>query len=1323
MFDNTTKYNKSDAVNPESDENTKGTDKEDAEYQPDSRTMLYAFTRNFRPFISALPLDKTISLYNDLANKARNSKDIFEFEDAFRKWVQDNIKKDFVFTRKESNWMKVFFKTHNSTQLVFQQGNNGKKVLWELILNRRGTEDSYGIEYFGVSSLQDYTTARAGRAGRRRSGYVLSTFVDERSKDDLSLQYQVLSRASIFRRLNGVSGSTGVPYDFYINGSDRINAGIIHSIERYTFENWLFGEKEGNVSLATPIVFISPRGEDNDQLISKRIPPFLLDSEEVPKIRALSQQMRAKGVDNNTLKQLNIQRQQLVNQYIEKTKNRLQAYLNKELERGNITPEIAKEMMDSISQKSGSSPSAYLGAIVRHDFLKKVTHNKYLMPRYWKSITNFWDRLKIPFANGYNVLGLNRIIDAGHMTANVMIIPKNTVVKVNGESDVYDSFDGCMYTSSRLMYAIHTINGSKFADIGKFSIYQHGKNGDDYLAFKMSNQTPKVGMQFFKQGETTPFAEVRKNEKTGHTYFYDLVAKKEFDMIASDNEVKERAGQYYGDDAFYKHIQLREENIKVVIEENELKDYNAFPTTMTEWLLNPNLNQGLLENLFKAYKNFVDRKFEGFLDYFNDVTKVGPNQQIEISFKKLREYMRRDLQEGVANTELQEWLNDDETGSVFVNKSILGQLIPFIANSMMRHGLYELRDSNSRLLVLSPAIGEGLNRGEFKVSRATKMSPEVIKQALIVRQPISGVAGAMVYKFMGYSDEETDTPRLYMHKDDVKNIQYGNWDFDKRGVSYVSEEIINAMKDLQETREFKSLMRSNVLEIFGNRTDKAGGDSIADYGKMMEAYGKQAAHANVIGIIVNMITTINNLAWKELTIKIGDKVYKPRSPNSIVVMDYAPLVKETLARKWDDVVIGNDRIVYKDKDGKFIEIKNVDELNKLDKDTNVYLKTDFGHVLSIWLQASVDAKKFDLLDKWNFSYNNFIAYTFDTTVSKDLRFISAVAGFFNAGRIRHGLDRINLQSLGMQEMIRDSMDLADIFYNDKYKDPEILTNRIIEYYGKRVWNNRGLARAKTEMERLKSMLAQKQLLVTQNGKMTPMEYLVSKIGRYNSLVHNSKLASAFHQRNFLLFSDDLYFNAHQDAVINVGKKVMAKIESIALEISKNTKLKYQYVLDGIKSTASRFTLQVSKEFYKQFESRDIDKVSVDYNTDMLQFIDKFKPMFDNLGEAEQMYATLHFLYAKPNFQTAGSYSYKTMQLLPKVLMHTPTIIEYSKAKLSITNKMLNSLQEVDTYRLPVMTTDEIIRQYGLAEYKNLAFLTEMEIIDRVFLHEIANLRC
>ena len=466
---------------------------------------------------------------------------------------------------------------------------------------------------------------------------------------------------------------------------------------------------------------------------------------------------------------------------------------------------------------------------------------------------------------------------------------------------------------------------------------------------------------------------------------------------------------------------------------------------------------------------------------------------------------------------------------------------------------------------------------------------------------------------------------------DVFGRQQGDHDGDKTFISFFPEQILNAHKRIINSKAFNEAKLTIKLEGFLKPTEGNRSESIKDTFAIIR--DTQMAE-NSIGELVNtrMIYSLLNYKGAEIDFNVSGEsgftnyILEPKSPDEIVVMDFAPLDINNPSVKDQSILNQGEKIVKKVGD-KFVVVRNMDNITTSDE---IFLQTNVSNMLSYLIQASVDNEKFGLMEFWGYTDKSWALQKLFKSKNSDFVGVEAVLGLKNVlanlfpyGKIVYARNEYNGKAT-TTELFNNMATIAkvingEISYTEFYNEVIDMGNKAI--LGKRQVSLNGLST---------------------NGKTTSREETMAHAGeKFNSLPSAND--------STLTLTEDTTNNAHLLTRIDLLDGGLDLLVQAFPEVLESDNLLEE--LSRIESAAKDFNDKVfsQEEFWGLFAKRGekyITTTNVNSeitNQDLIEFVQKWHKDWMALSPAEQYMSTRMFLIEKHRFMNEKSMKISSAQ--------------------------------------------------------------------------------
>ncbi|MFC1535791.1 hypothetical protein ACFL4H_00325 [Candidatus Neomarinimicrobiota bacterium] len=625
-----------------------------------------------------------------------------------------------------------------------------------------------------------------------------------------------------------------------------------------------------------------------------------------------------------------------------------------------------------------------------------------------KSIGNTISRLSIPFTEGQSPVGI------GKQSAWIVPLDAKVSAVFNGkrmDMGLYEDFDGGTFSGHSWFGGTGKVLGKAINTLK--TVFNHN-SGKDLLGVKHQQFSPYKAMKIVYGNTTLRYISGGRwqNIETGEI----------FDHIFSPNEAKEFSGRFRdGKEIQYGLHEFEETDIKIIKTPKHSKTV-ASPLAGIEALLT---TKGVAKDIIKMFTSHYSN-----VAYNNEGTGY---MDAIYRFKEDPEYfmnaMRRDIEAGRIVPEAQQYLDilKRTNGQGIHFPQVSSYFAGYINNHFIKDGVLTGRNPQKGVgsqVTLKPIGDKILKKGEAWASLDNRtIVRQIIKKykkaggkttwvgmvgearegemlsrlneflqdnevdVLIHRQPISEATGLMVRRITNLLEHGHDETFM-LSKADVKELLNGDWDADTVLVEFLSEDMLNGFKKLQDSPQFKKLMKTIHVESFGNKVENQ--DDAAFSSNRSELFNQMANQIQTsgsIGFMQNVKQALHSLSYKKLRFKTeGSKDGEwivPYDPNEEVVMDYMPLDNENILKDYSP-----GRSVFKmhlEQGDTILDGKGnrVTEQQVKDENDVYYLKTTKRNELSIIQQMAFDDPKFLMLQKLPNRYEQFATDVPPSAITKN----------------------------------------------------------------------------------------------------------------------------------------------------------------------------------------------------------------------------------------------------------------------------------------------------------------------------------------------------
>lgn len=1014
-----------------------------------------------------------------------------------------------------------------------------------------------------------------------------------------------VSAKNIYARIRGRRKKDGTPYDFH-KGYQSMNFKVDAAFLRKLSLQFTKDFQDGKVK--NLFFFLGETGGDNSQFLFSGVPEHMMEWSSEDAI-----------------------------EYFER-----EVELQEDPEDRRIMGIIVDYIIKDIEKNQKSNPLYGVQLAAFNEAWKEISGVRYLIRQYEgkKTIQMMFKRAKLDFSRGSVPYGAgdSSVFIINSREVEFEIPMHDGTIRRMSTIDENDRniWDGWLMVSRKRIERIGNAVGSS-GKIFKTVIRHLNKDplSDghkvDYVSMKHMEMIPPEGMKIFKGDE-----EIARYE--GGTW--KTPDGREFDIVASQDEVKDRDGIFKENYAIHELPQMSTRVLHMV---EESKEDSAGPIAVYELML----EAGLVEN-------------ENFLEIYNKIneytSKLG-DKYLEYLFslrsnpRKLREFLMERNNEDEVLEDVQKGTRVFSNGGGLFIRHFLRQALPFLKNKLLVDSLFKWRQNNitktggGTKLYFMPDTIFGLKDDEIAVSGDNKTVMKYLEKIYDGKVSLKGKSLeeriALINEWLQKNDVVVNTHRMpiqnfsklvqrkiryvskpgygqvvFLNPKDVWDIHDGDHDGDTLFVEWFEDKSLQkAWKKFLDDPEVKKRERTVDLTVF--KIEK-GFRVFASLANIFEALDGRSVLQNMEGVAVNAKTLSTLMAFKEIKILLDSGAeLRAIGPNERVLMDYW----EVLPPYWASDGITDDI--------KTMTKKQTDDLEKqgvtfLEIDGKWYMETTREHELSIILQAAVDNEKFGLFGDFKLvdargakiGLKQFLlAMAFEKDgkrgglTKKEIRTISMVADEFTLSTFRAG------KTENYNEMTFNSifsilpLKMAKIFNfeKDEFLSNEAFSSRIEESVNSKI--------SKRIAEGSKAKNFSKIVALEGVNRTSPLENfflnLVRKVDAYNKefFGRNVEINGPFG------FSEKLFNAAHKNAMEALDFYIAETIKTV-----QKRKDGLKYLMQGIKdgqALVSEF-LSVYEEISKEFkkigvtqEERTEYGISIDYREQFAPWRQKWFDYFYN----------------------------------------------------------------------------------------------------------------
>ena len=296
-----------------------------------------------------------------------------------------------------------------------------------------------------------------------------------------------------------------------------------------------------------------------------------------------------------------------------------------------------------------------------------------------------------------------------------------------------------------------------------------------------------------------------------------------------------------------------------------------------------------------------------------------------------------------------------------------------------------------------------------------------------------------------------------------------------------------------------------------------------------------------------------------------------------------------------------------------IRVRQPDEIIKFPEATYLGKKGSWSgtvdEYLRIWLQAAADNNEFSLLEEWNYSKNGLLKSLLDINIqnetAKNMHLDAIVAHlnlFIKVNNVRKGYD--SFKKYGLRDMIKNSKELQIIMGLD---------------------DNTNLEAGNIYREAL--ILDNQYEVDIKNSSLTALESLaILPYKIWNKLEKNWNYFG--YEGSPYYISNDVHKNAHIESVEYINRLGLEIFES---KVEKDKKLgNFKGTTDTWAKSQNEegrvYAHNMSKEYLSLLKNITVKGSDImNFNTELINWIEKHDPKFKALSETAKSAATLYFL--------------------------------------------------------------------------------------------------
>jgi hypothetical protein len=1045
--------------------------------------------------------------------------------------------------------------------------------------------------------------------------------------------------------------------------------------------------------------------------------------------------------------------------------SKMQEYWKKEITRGNMTVDMAKEFIASVEELNSGGTNKYIFAqhITQHELMKRSHGAKYLMRT--SDILHHMKRASLPYGEGIVPLGL------GDNTMKLIDQTKVSIINEEGTKVPMTDYiagleglsrsDGATITDTDTLDIIAKAVGreqlnnglpmrevktimwysslnDKFAKDNYPAVEYDGESnweGEHYLAVKHNEFVAEEGLRFVDNEDNIIAYTVMENNKVR---IYDNDGNR-INRLFTLDEAKEPDG---GSGSFKLNgrvatdvLTLPEESTRVIkVPGHKSKSSSAFPMTWLSKLYHPDFDKvrTTIENkLVEIARANVKAMFDARKNPEIMASLFGQLKSNNVSFpneieKLIEPIQGQMLEDGYMLPHIASGVLEPVKNKLIRENAFKGRRTGFgnYATIKPDYDGTKVSDENGiaiseddaimvnfvkKKLNLDPSLRGVELQNAFKEATLNLNNKGKGVYLLLGRMPVYAVTGVTLGKITNIVPSGQGNV-IFIHPELAAGPLQADADGDAAtiqimyfGENFQDESIVNSMLDAKKS--FDKRAGFARVEYFkkGKRDFPATSKRSIYQASAMIGNGLASQ-----GILTNAVNFFEDMHFKEIKMTIGKQTIVTRDPeNGKVIMDYAPLRDDVTQETLNDSKMGT----LVNKQGK--EWKSGDK----------YLMTTPINQLKILLQASVDHAKELLLYDWGYNGYDFIIPKMFVQENgspiglKQSRTISRVLRkLLSYGNIRYGRDMDTRQTKGIASMFADSesmYELAQLNGKERGKVIADLAN------SRRNRFNKGTKKSKLA----KSTLPIDEIIF--NNKLTSIEKILAA-------PHEEMVRYRKENPNDIVHEHPWGFGQHQ--IVNG----LSKTQSDIFAIQKKEERFYPES-DSWKSRkkeARRWINQAGTEFYRiharavvyqNATEKSLNSASYPYSDEMLDFMDKWFNQgdkkkgikaFKDLSKEQQAYTTLRFLRGirVQEKQILKGVEKQSQAIVKNILATKEKIeqVESEKAKEFLTNR-LNTLRN----KLDKITTKTFVQKQP--RIRDVEKILPMQLMDSDVWTTYANL--
>ena len=1045
--------------------------------------------------------------------------------------------------------------------------------------------------------------------------------------------------------------------------------------------------------------------------------------------------------------------------------SKMQEYWKKEITRGNMTVDMAKEFIASVEELNNGGTNKYIFAqhITQHELMKRSHGSKYLMRT--PDILHHMKRASLPYGEGIVPLGL------GDNTMKLIDQTKISIINEEGTKVPMTDYiagleglsrsDGATITDTDTLDIIAKVVGreqlnnglpmrevktimwysslnDKFAKDNYPAVEYDGESnweGEHYLAVKHNEFVAEEGLRFVDNEDNIIAYTVMENNKVR---IYDNDGNR-INRLFTLDEAKEPDG---GSGSFKLDgrvatdvLTLPEQSTRVIkVPGHKSKSSSAFPMTWLSKLYHPDFDKvrTTIENkLVETARANVKAMFDARKDPEIMASLFGQLKSNNVSFpneieKLIEPVQGQMLEDGYMLPHIASGVLEPVKNKLIRENAFKGRRTGFgnYATIKPDYDGTKVSDENGiaiseddavmvnfvkKKLNLDPSLKGVDLQNAFKEATLNLNNKGKGVYLLLGRMPVYAVTGVTLGKITNIIPSGQGNV-IFIHPELAAGPLQADADGDAAtiqimyfGENFQDESIVNSMLDAKKS--FDKRAGFARVEYFkkGKRDFPATSKRSIYQASAMIGNGLASQ-----GILTNAVNFFEDMHFKEIKMTIGKQTIVTRDPeDGKVIMDYAPLRDDVTQETLNDSKMGT----LVNKEGK--EWKSGDK----------YLMTTPINQLKILLQASVDHAKELLLYDWKYNGYDFIIPKMFVQENgspiglKQSRTISRVLRkLLSYGSIRYGRDMDTRQTKGIASMFADSesmYELAQLNGKERGKVIADLAN------SRRNRFNKG-----TRISKLaKSTLPIDEIIF--NDKLTSIEKILAA-------PHEEMVRYRKENPNDIVHEHPWGFGQHQ--IVNGLSKTQSDIFAIQKKEerfypeSNNWKSRKKEALRWINQAGTEFYRIHSRAVvYQNATEKSLNSASYPYSDEMLDFMDKWFNQgdkkkgikaFKDLSKEQQAYTTLRFLRGirVQEKQILKGVEKQSQAIVKNILATKEKIeqVESEKAKEFLTNR-LNTLRN----KLDKITTKTFVQKQP--RIRDVEKILPMQLMDSDVWTTYANL--